>query len=189
VCGALFLWALALHCAQKCGRLAIFEEQGEVMLEYGGFWIRVAAYLIDSVIMMIAQFAIFAVFGISMSAATSLDPAESEVFATAGGLTAYAIIFIGGILYFAIMESSSKQGTLGKMALGLIVTDVNGNRISFLRALGRWFAKILSSLIMAIGFIMVAFTENKQGLHDMICSTVVLKGKPGEGSVDADVFA
>ena len=78
-------------------------------------------------------------------------------------------------LYFALMESSSKQATLGKMALGIRVTDVNGNRIGFGRATGRHFAKILSGLILGIGFLMAAFTEKKQALHDMIAGTLVVK--------------
>jgi len=110
-------------------------------------------------------------------------------FATAGGITAYGITLIGGILYFVLMESSAKQGTLGKMALGLVVTDTNGNRISPARALGRYFAKILSGAILMIGFIMVAFTERKQGLHDMLANTLVLRAKPGETGVDPDTFA
>lgn len=158
------------------------------MDNYAGFWIRVGAYLIDSVIIMIAQTAIFAVFGVSMMGVSGLDPDAGGVFATAGGGIAYFIITVGSILYFAVMDSSAKQGTLGKMALGLIVVDVNGNRISFLRALGRYFAKILSGAILLIGFIMVAFTERKQGLHDMICSTLVLKATPGEAGVDTTVF-
>ena len=61
------------------------------------------------------------------------------------------------------------------MALGMKVTDLAGNRISFLRATGRYFAKIISALILFIGFIMVAFTEKKQGLHDMIAGTLVVR--------------
>ncbi|MEP5938476.1 MAG: RDD family protein [Erythrobacter sp.] len=158
------------------------------MDNYAGFWIRVGAYLIDTIIILIAQTIIFAAFGVSLIGADALDPAAGDAFANAGGGIAYLITTVGGILYFAIMESSAKQGTLGKMALGLVVTDIDGNRISFLRALGRYFAKILSGLILLIGYIMVAFTERKQGLHDMICSTLVLKAKPGETGVDTTVF-
>lgn len=158
------------------------------MNAYAGFWIRVVAYLIDAVVLTIAQFVIFAVFGVSMLGADSMDPDAANVFATTGGVLAYTIIMIGSILYFVLMESSSKQGTLGKMALGLIVTDTQGRRISFGRALGRYFAKILSGLILLIGYIMIAFTERKQGLHDMIASTYVLKGRPGEAGVDTAVF-
>ena len=72
------------------------------------------------------------------------------------------------------MLSSEKQATVGKMVLGMVVTDVNGGRISFGRATGRHFAKWLSALILGIGFLMAAFTERKQALHDMIADTLVV---------------
>jgi uncharacterized RDD family membrane protein YckC len=74
------------------------------------------------------------------------------------------------------MTSSSKQGTLGKMVFRLRVTDLNGARISFARATGRFFAKILSGMILNIGYIMAGFTERKQALHDMIAGTLVVRG-------------
>lgn len=80
------------------------------------------------------------------------------------------------------------QATPGKRALGLIVTDYNGQRITYLRAFGRYWANLLSTLILLIGYIMVAFTERKQGLHDIICSTLVVRGNPGEVGVDTGVF-
>ena len=147
-------------------------------MQYGGFWIRVLAYIIDFVILGAVQWAIFAALGLPMF--------EVDADATFG--TANIVSIVLGIAYFAGMESSSWQGTVGKHALGLIVTDTDGHRISFLRALGRYFAKILSAIILLIGFIMVAFTDRKQGLHDMICSTLVLKAKPGQGAVDQTVF-
>jgi uncharacterized RDD family membrane protein YckC len=76
-------------------------------------------------------------------------------------------------LYSALLESSSRQATVGKMALGLIVTDMEGQRISFGRATARAFAKYISCFALFIGFIMVAFTEKKQGLHDLIAGTLV----------------
>jgi uncharacterized RDD family membrane protein YckC len=84
------------------------------------------------------------------------------------------VILILDWLYFALMESSSKQATLGKQALRIIVTDLEGKRISFGRATGRFFSKIFSIIIIYIGFIMVAFTGKKQGLHDMIVGTLVI---------------
>ena len=78
-------------------------------------------------------------------------------------------------LYSALLESSARGATLGKMVMGARVTDLSGGRISFGRATGRYFAKIISGMILAIGFIMVAFTARKQGLHDMIAGTLVEK--------------
>ena len=72
------------------------------------------------------------------------------------------------------MESSAKQATLGKLALAIKVTDLNGNRISFGRASGRYFAKIISGLIFCIGYIIAGFTEKKQALHDMIANCLVV---------------
>jgi uncharacterized RDD family membrane protein YckC len=77
-------------------------------------------------------------------------------------------------LYDALMLSSETQATLGKMALGITVTDMDGRRLTFGRATGRHFAKILSALLLCIGFVMAAFTAKKQALHDMLAGTVAI---------------
>jgi uncharacterized RDD family membrane protein YckC len=77
-------------------------------------------------------------------------------------------------LYFALMESY-KGATVGKMAMGLKVTDMEGNQISFLKATGRYFGKIVSAMILSIGFIMAGFTEKKQALHDIMANCLVVK--------------
>lgn len=84
-------------------------------------------------------------------------------------------------LYYALCESSSWQGTVGKKVCGLRVTDMNGSQINFGKATGRHFGKILSGLILGIGFIMIAFTEQKQGLHDIMAGTLVLRGPAATG--------
>jgi len=89
-----------------------------------------------------------------------------------GGITALLVI-AGQWLYEAFMQSSQYQATLGKMIFGMKVTDLYGNRISFARATGRHFAKWLSAMLFCVGFIMVGFTERKQGLHDMLAGTLV----------------
>ncbi len=157
-------------------------------MNYAGFWIRVGAYLIDYVILMVAQFMVYSIFGVSLFGAASLDPEAAGMFESVGAIIAFLITSIGAILYSVILESSAKQATLGKMALGLVVVDEHGGRISFLRALGRYFAKILSAIILLIGFIMVAFTDRKQGLHDILASTLVVRGQPGMVGVDPGVF-
>jgi uncharacterized RDD family membrane protein YckC len=78
-------------------------------------------------------------------------------------------------LYYALLESSPHQATIGKLAVGIKVTDENGNRVTLLRASGRHFAKIISAMILMIGFIMAGFTEKKQALHDMIANCLVIK--------------
>ncbi len=160
------------------------------MVQYGGFWRRVVAYIIDAIILSIAGSIIGgAVFGSAAglsSFTTGSDPAAAFIGAMAG---AQAVSFVLNWLYFALLESSSMQGTLGKKALGMIVTDLDGGRIGFGRATGRYFAKILSALILGIGFIMVAFTQRKQGLHDLIASTLVYKaGSSAELDTSARVF-
>jgi uncharacterized RDD family membrane protein YckC len=129
-------------------------------MEYAGFWRRVAAALIDGILVGVVSWIVTLIFsGIS-------DGAE---------VTAQILVLIAAYGYYAGMESSSYQATVGKIALGIQVTDLNGNRISFGRALGRNLAEILSALILGIGYIMVAFTPKKQGLHDMIAGTLVVQ--------------
>jgi uncharacterized RDD family membrane protein YckC len=144
------------------------------VVTYAGFWRRFAAALLDGILINIvsgvASFIIGLIVGVSFSGAgTDEDTAYGAAFLI-------AILVSLGIswVYYALMESSSKQATLGKMALGIIVTDNQGRRISFGRATGRYFAKFISMLILFIGYLMIAFTEKKQGLHDMIADTLVV---------------
>jgi uncharacterized RDD family membrane protein YckC len=88
----------------------------------------------------------------------------------------YLAVFLLAWLYEALLTSSSMQATPGKMVFGLRVTTLEGEQIGFGRATGRFFGKIVSSIIIYIGFLMVAFTERKQGLHDMMASTLVVRG-------------
>lgn len=142
---------------------------------YAGFWLRAVAVLIDGLITGVAVFVVsFLVgFAIGFSSATSGgDPVTAQVVS---GLLGQGIAVIGTRLYFALMESSSMQATLGKKAMGLIVVDVDGRRISFGRATGRYFAKILSFAILLIGYFMAGWTKRKQALHDMMASTLVIR--------------
>jgi uncharacterized RDD family membrane protein YckC len=104
------------------------------------------------------------------------EPSPEMIMAILSSVFLYAAIaFAGQWLYEALLTSSSWQGTIGKRVLRLKVVDDAGNRISFGRATGRFFAKILSSMFFCIGFIMIAFTDKKRGLHDMLAGTVVMK--------------
>ena len=132
-------------------------------MEYAGFWRRFAALIIDYLVLGVAGFVLGLVWGLVAG-----DDDASLVLLQ-------LIATVASFLYFALMESSTNQATVGKMALGIKVTDLDGDRISFGRALGRTFAKILSGLIIFIGYIMAAFTEKKQALHDMIAGTLVVK--------------
>jgi uncharacterized RDD family membrane protein YckC len=134
---------------------------------YAGFWKRLAAYLIDSIIVGMVVSIIASIFGIPLVSTTPQPPTPEEI-----ALMVFAILITW--LYFALMESSKKQGTLGKMALGIIVTDEDGHRASFARATARYFAKIISGLILMIGYLMAGWTQKKQALHDMLANTLVI---------------
>lgn len=140
---------------------------------YGGFWVRVLAALIDAVIVRVVVAPVALIFGgLGMAGMMTVPLPHAGLALLGGGVTLILIVF-GGWLYEALMESSSYQATVGKMVLGMKVTDLYGNRISFGRATGRHFAKILSGLFLCIGFIMVGLTERKQGLHDLLAGTLV----------------
>lgn len=82
--------------------------------------------------------------------------------------------FLFSWLYFALLESSNMRGSIGKLAQGIVVVDLNGERISFIRATIRFFSTLLSDMSIFLGYIMIIFTKHKQGLHDMIANTLVL---------------
>lgn len=152
---------------------------------YAGFWLRFLAHLIDSVIVSFAMLILLVPIFFLMGGAAMIgslprhggdpDPAIVGaflflIFSLAG------VAIIGQWLYFAYLESGEKQATWGKQALNIYVTDLAGNRVTFGRASGRFFAKIVSGLIpLGIGYIMAGFTERKQALHDMIASCLVLR--------------
>jgi len=153
-------------------------------LFYAGFWLRFVAYLIDAVILSIVYIALFVVVIFASGVAAILrnlpeNPTPDMFLRGAFVLAILALIAITTVitwLYYAWMESSPSQGTLGKMALGLIVTDMQYQPVSFARASGRFFGKFITGLIpLFIGYIMAGFTAKKQALHDMIASCLVLR--------------
>ena len=140
---------------------------GTAQVAYGGFWLRLVAYIIDAILLSIAMGVVGGVIGMNF-----YDP--TAVTYSASGNFLYIVV---AWLYFALLESSERGATVGKMALGLRVVTDKGERLSFMNATGRYFAKIISALILCIGFIMIAFTDRKRGLHDMIASTLVIKSR------------
>jgi uncharacterized RDD family membrane protein YckC len=150
---------------------------------YAGFWLRFAAHLIDGLILNIAFSALAVplfVFGGFGAAIRGLPPDHVPDPAAIAALLSSLWLLVGGTfliswLYYAYFESSDWQATLGKKVLNLVVTDLAGNRISFGRASARFFAKIISSLTLAIGYIIAGFTEKKQALHDIIAECLVLR--------------
>ncbi len=142
---------------------------------YGGFWIRFVAVIIDAIVVGLVTGPVSLVLGLMLGLAGHAVSMPSEGAQLATFVITFAFSTVANWIYEAAMESSKYQATLGKMALGLKVTDLEGRRISFLRATARHFAKILSGLILMIGFIMAGFTERKQALHDMIAGTLVVR--------------
>lgn len=134
---------------------------------YAGFWLRVVAVLIDGIVLMVlgGSFGFVAGIGLGLAGYGENEALLQGVGSLIGFITQWA--------YFVFMESSKKMATVGKSLLGLIVTDMEGRKIGFGRANGRFFGKFLSGFTLGIGLIMAGFTQKKQTLHDMITGTLV----------------
>lgn len=131
-------------------------------IKYASFWQRFVAALIDGIILIIFYFVILVILFMASTGSSG------EVL----GSIAILLWFVLNWLYCAFMESSDKQGTFGKMALGIIVADLNNNRISFIKATVRHLGKFIS--LSVIGYLMVVFTEQKQAFHDMMAGCLVV---------------
>jgi len=155
-----------------------------VLQPYAGFWLRLVAYIIDAILLFLGLATLVGLAAAILGAGFLRGLGEN--MSGAGDFVAPVVIvvilmclfacLIEGWIYYAWFESSSYQATPGKLALGLFVTDMEGRRITFARASGRFFAKIITGLIpLFIGYIMAGFTAKKQALHDMIASCLVLR--------------
>ena len=176
--------AVTLPVPANVGVAGFSTASGTVI--YAGFWLRFVAYLIDNLLMSVGLCLIF----IPLALATGLIAHIQTIATSRGGepdpgaimgimtliLTFAAISILLSWLYHAYFESCDWQATPGKRVLSIYVTDLNGQRISFMHATGRFFAKIVSGLIpLGIGYILAGFTQRKQALHDMIASTLVVR--------------
>jgi uncharacterized RDD family membrane protein YckC len=158
--------------------ISLTEAKRLAAVHYAGFWRRFVALFIDEIVVSIVvvgvEAAVGLLFGLNINfrgglpLGTHLGPILAIKF-TAGTIIHW--------LYWAGMESSVKQATLGKMALGIIVTDLQGEPISFARATGRYFGKFVSAVIFCIGFMMAGWTVKKQALHDLMAGTLVVLKK------------
>ena len=138
-------------------------QQENRNLQYAGFWIRVAAYLIDGVVLWIVN----VILSFLYLGAYSIFNGDSLLG---------AISLVVGVLYFTLMESSERQATLGKLAVGIKVGDQYGNRISFANALGRYIAKVILSIVtLTVSLMWVGWDDRKQGLHDKLADTYVFQ--------------
>jgi uncharacterized RDD family membrane protein YckC len=144
-------------------------------VRYAGFWIRFVAAIMDGLALGIVVGPVWAILALMIGVAGERVDMPGIGIHLVRGIVIWSLFTFAGWIYEASLESSSKQATLGKMALGLKVTDENGRRITFARASGRFFSKILSRMIFLIGYIMAGFTARKQALHDMIAGTLVVR--------------
>ena len=180
-CGATVPEAAAAcpACGQPTGGVAASAYAAAVpRVVYAGFWLRFVAWILDRIIIgVVTRFLLFPIFGLSaLRMIMRGHPEPEDVLPMVHAMG--RVIVVGLVLewlYYALMESSAWQGTLGKKALGLRVTDLQGNPVSFGRATGRFFARIISSFTLLIGFIIAGFTERKQALHDIIASCLVIR--------------
>jgi len=151
------------------------QENAEVphALRYAGFWIRFAALFIDGIVISIAQYAVYIpVILVVMRGAGNMDNNPWPLFAAQMILAVFSMVLAAG---YEIWMTGRYGATLGKMACRLRIVTPDGGRMSYARATGRHFAKFISYFTMYIGFIIAGFDKEKRSLHDMICTTRVVK--------------
>jgi uncharacterized RDD family membrane protein YckC len=143
--------------------ISIFPEQAII---YASFWERFAAAFIDGLILLVPNLLITYLMTGSLINRQYFNPP---------GIVNIVIAW----LYSALQESSGKQATIGKRAMNIKVTNMNGERPSFGQATGRHFGKLVSFIIIFIGYLMMLWNPKKQTLHDMMAGTLVLANNSG----------
>jgi uncharacterized RDD family membrane protein YckC len=160
-------------CGQRLENLAP-PATSRAQIAYAGFWLRLVAYCIDSILLgfVLGNILLRPLIG-------RIIPTDDPWFLFTNNspqITALMLLFLmGNWVYFALLESSPWRATVGKKILGLEVVDLQGKRLSFTRASGRFFAKILSSMTLMVGFLIAGFTQKKQALHDIVAGCLVIK--------------
>jgi uncharacterized RDD family membrane protein YckC len=163
---------------------AVVSDETSPLIEfagYAGFGRRFAAWLIDGIVggliavtlTMMSGFVFALLWGLVVG--LRWGNVDENFAGLVSALLGVAVGVVSSVVYHAAMESSPLRATVGKLLLGVKVTDLSGRRIPFVRALGRFAGKIVSFLILGIGFVMAAFTEKHQALHDLIAGTLVMK--------------
>ncbi len=147
-------------------------------VEYAGFWRRLAAYLIDGIVLGLVETTL--VVGVALMSPNMVpidraDPVYSTAQDVSNLLGVIGVCWAISWAYFAIFESSPARATVGKLALGIYVGDAHGDPIGFPRASVRFWLKLLSSVPLWGGWLIAAFTPRKQALHDLLAGTLVLR--------------
>ena len=142
-------------------------------MEYAGFWIRFGAKFIDLVLLGVVNGAVQMVMGMIVGGAGSMTGSEEIAFFIVIVLSSLFSLFFGAV--YTTFFIGRFAATPGKMACGLKVVRADGDKVSYMRALGRHFAEMLSAIILYIGYLMAAFDEEKRSLHDRICDTRVIR--------------
>jgi uncharacterized RDD family membrane protein YckC len=151
-------------------------------VRYGGFWRRCLAWTIDVVLISAAFSSALILLTLLLRLPVGSLTNQINVFSpdyNSGAAQPWMVVLwiLGGV-YWAMCESSRHQATLGKIALGLVVTDVSGQRISLLRASLRYVSKQVNVVTLGVGYFMAGWTHQKQALHDKMTSCVVVR-RPG----------
>jgi len=154
-------------------------------VSYAGFWLRFLAWMIDQAMLVGIGFVLLGRLASLARAGgmfdNSFEPLDDidnwyAVLGLAATVLFGVFFLVLSWLYHALMESSAWQGTMGKRALGIVVTDLSGARVNFGRASGRFFGRLVTLMIpLGIGYILAAFTAQKQALHDLLSSCLVLR--------------
>ncbi|NNE86428.1 MAG: RDD family protein [Alphaproteobacteria bacterium] len=140
-----------------------------ISFRYAGFWLRLIAAAIDSGILLIVVWILGLIFDVDITTPVH-EGADFYVFRLFQLVALFTIW-----LYYAVMESAVTQATIGKMIMGLYVTDLEGERVAFSRASIRYWMRYVSIVIFFLGFVIAAFTRQKQALHDKVANCLVLK--------------
>ena len=151
------------------------EQKEEILVEYAGFWMRLGAYLIDGIILGAVGWVIGSIIGLIIELA-AMGGGEESYFTILLASTAIINIigFIIGVAYCVGFWTWRGQ-TPGKIALGIKIIRTDGSPVGFGRSLLRYVGYIISAITLLIGYLWIAFDGRKQGVHDKIADTYVIR--------------
>lgn len=151
------------------------QRDGGHAIDYAEYLPRVGAALLDGLFLVLFQCIPGGFIGFVFMVAAGNNPDAQSAALAAANLCSGLLGMVISFLYYVLFETSQKQGTWGKQIVGIKVTDMNGDRLTAGRAIGRWFAKFLTGCTFGVGLLMPLFTDKKQTLHDMIAGCLALK--------------